>query len=226
MATPQIVERAPSHDSIVEREDEELVAQAADGDRDAYRVLVERYQSRVLRLALEMVKNRHDAEDIVQESFVKAYLALRSFKGESSFYTWLHRIAYNMAIDFRRKNLKHVVNAEEYNDASMVAADQMEIGGRTDANPHSNLFHKERLEKIRGALSGISEEHRAVVVLREVEGMSYEEIADVVGISKGTVMSRLHYARKKLQKTLREFISDDRGSEKLFSSRASGAEEG
>jgi RNA polymerase sigma-70 factor (ECF subfamily) len=185
--------------------DKELVAKAARGDKDAYRVLVEKYQARVMALALAVVKNREDAEDITQESFVKAYLSLKEFKGQSSYFTWLYRIVYNMAIDFRRRMNRRGQNAVEYDENRPGQGDRAEdLAGGFVEGPQESILRKETGRRIGEVLNELSDEHRAVIMLREVDGLSYEQIAEVTGISKGTVMSRLHYARKKLQRGLAE----------------------
>lgn len=185
--------------------DAELVGKAAGGDKESYRVLVEKYQQRVFAIAFEVVKSREDAEDIAQEVFVKAFLSLPEFKGQSTFYTWLYRIAYNMAIDFRRRMARRGGAAVEYDEArteSVVegaGANQNRFG-----SPQELMLRKEESQQIQKVLADISPEHRAVITLREIDGLSYDEIAEVVGVSKGTVMSRLHYARKRLQSALAE----------------------
>lgn len=182
------------------------MTRAAAGDKDAYRALVEKYQSRAFSIAYEIVKSKHDAEDIIQESFVKAYLSIADFRGQSSFYTWFYRIVYNMAIDFKRRTNRRGGEHAEYEDH--MSSDSSVFAGATTGKtegPSDAIFRKEKARKIQEALNEISEEHRMVITLREVDGLSYDEIADVVGVSKGTVMSRLHYARKKLQKALLEF---------------------
>lgn len=183
--------------------DAELVAKASAGDKDAYRLLVEKYQQRVFAIAFDVVRSREDAEDIAQESFVKAYLSLPEFKGESSFYTWLYRIAYNMAIDFKRRIVRRGGAPVEFDETRVDAVAE---GSGTLQNrfgsPQDLMLRKEESQQIQKVLTEISPEHRTVITLREIEGLSYEEIADVVGVSKGTVMSRLHYARKYLQQGL------------------------
>jgi RNA polymerase sigma-70 factor (ECF subfamily) len=196
--------------------DEELVTRTLAGDRDAYRLLVEKYQGKILALALDVLKSREDAEDIVQESFVKAYLSLASFKGESSFYTWLYRIAYNMSIDVRRRTARRGGAHLEFKESASVSrgiAGGNESGGAATAvpehlqnveGPHEALHRKETGAKIQEVLQELSPEHRAVIVLREVDGLDYGEISDATGVPRGTVMSRLHYARKALQKALKD----------------------
>ncbi len=182
-----------------------LVERAGQGDRDAYRILVEKYQNRVFSLVLSMVKSREDAEDIVQESFVKAYLSLKNFRGESSFYTWIYRVAYNMAIDFQRRNTRRNGVVTEVRAAGGDDEPRPVEGVARDGNPEESAHRKELAATLDEALAGLSEEHRAVIMLREVDGLSYAEIADSLGVSQGTVMSRIHYAKKYLQRALKEF---------------------
>ena len=190
-------------------EDRELVGQARRGDVAAFRTLVEHYQHRVLLVAQSVIGRYEDAEDIVQEAFLKAYRNLSSFKGESSFYTWLYRIVFNLAIDERRKRYRHV----ETSTGDMQALSSVfEKGKESEANPFisrasnpENEFENSELrQQLRLAIESLSPTHRAVIVLREIDGLSYAEISDVVGCSKGTVMSRLHHARKRLQMALRK----------------------
>ncbi len=201
------------------RDDETLVAKTLSGDREAYRLLVERYQNRLLTMVTDILKSREDAEDVVQESFVKAFLSLRNFKGQSSFYTWLYRIAYNMAIDVRRRSGRRGGNHVEYKEGVGVNRVATADGDTTRAiagaaehmqnveGPHAALVRKEAGQRLQQVLGELSEEHRAVIMLREVDGLNYDEIAHAVGVPRGTVMSRLHYARKALQKALRDFVN-------------------
>jgi RNA polymerase sigma-70 factor (ECF subfamily) len=202
--------------------DETLVAATRKGDRDAYKTLVERYQSRIFSMALDIVKNREDAEDVVQESFVKAFLSLDKFKGESSFFTWLYRIAFNMAVDVKRKSARRGGNHVEYKESLGVSpsgSSEADSGGSLGApvqhveGPHEALARKQAGRKIQKVLSELSEDHRAVITLREIDGLNYEEISEALGIPRGTVMSRLFYARKALQKALREFAPETTSSE-------------
>jgi len=179
-------------------EDKELIARTMAGDKQGYRRLVEKYQSRVYSIVFEIVKNKEDAEDIAQESFVKAYLSLPDFKGQSSFYTWLYRIAFNMAIDLKRKLARRGGGTLEFDEGRVDSHGETKGSRSSSGGPQETLLQKERLSRLNEGLREISEEHRVVILLREVEGLSYDQIADVVGISKGTVMSRLHYARKRL----------------------------
>jgi RNA polymerase sigma-70 factor (ECF subfamily) len=195
-------------------EDLRLVQSVQSGNRDAYRELVERYRRRVMALALEVTRSAEDAEDVAQETFVKAFLSLKDFKGQSSFYTWLYRIALNMAIDVRRKVTRQGGRNTEFDERTTVGV----IDQKPDESPDRVLERKQDARLLDSALRELSEEHRVVLTLREIDGLSYDEIADVVGISKGTVMSRLHYARKQVQATLSE-----QGLGEGFSSRSSAA---
>jgi RNA polymerase sigma-70 factor (ECF subfamily) len=184
-----------------ERQAEARLIQAVQsGDRDAYRDLVDRYRRRVVALALEVTRSAEDAEDVAQETFVKAYLSLKDFKGQSSFYTWIYRIALNMAIDVRRKVARQGGKALEFDERVALGASDLKLV----EEPDKTLERKQDAQVLEAALQQLSEEQRIVLTLRELDGLSYDEIADVVGISKGTVMSRLHYARKRVQAILAE----------------------
>ena len=186
-------------------DDRKLSAQAKAGDKEAYRLLVERYQERAYRLAFQVLRSQSDAEDVVQEAFVKAYLSLAKFKGDSRFYTWLYRIVYNMAIDVKRRGSRRSWEAgglEE--DRLRVGREEVVFGDESPSGPQDMLLRKEQARLIKETLGELSEEHRAVFVLREIDGLSYDEMAQVLGVSKGTVMSRLFYARKKLMEKLQD----------------------
>ncbi len=191
--------------AIDPNEERVLVLSAGKGDRLAFRLLVERYQSRAFAIAYEILRRREDAEDVVQESFVKAFLALREFRGQSTFYTWLYRIVYNMAIDFKRKVARRGGDVQMFDERNDLASQNSGFPavGANDA-PDDLLHRKEQARLITAVLQSLSEDHRMVVILREIDGLNYEQIAEVLGISKGTVMSRLHYARKKLQEQLKD----------------------
>lgn len=207
----------PTEAELSARPDKDLVSMTLAGKREAYRVLVERYQGRLLTTALDVVKTREDAEDVVQETFVKAFLSLSQFKGDSSFYTWLYRICFNMAIDIRRKASRRGGTHLEYKETRGVKRGVGEGSGVDSGpsgvgqhhqrveGPHESLARKELGRKIQEVLGELSEEHRAVIMLREIDGLDYDEISQALGVPKGTVMSRLFYARKALQKALEEF---------------------
>ncbi|TMA27953.1 MAG: sigma-70 family RNA polymerase sigma factor [Deltaproteobacteria bacterium] len=189
-------------------EDRRLVRAAQTGDEQAFRQLVVRYQRRVYQLALGMTKDPDDAMDIAQETFVRVHRYLPTFKGDSSFFTWTYRIAMNLSLDFqRRKGRAERVDQLEGDEAEIEAA--MDPPSAALAGPQRAALNSELKEKIEEALAGLSENHRAILLLREVEGLSYAELAKVLGIRKGTVMSRLFHARLKMQKKLREYLGED-----------------
>ena len=189
----------------MERSDSELVRASRRGDREAFRELVERYQRKVVSVALGMVHNRDNALEIAQETFVKAFENLGNFKGESSFYTWLYRIVVNRAIDFQRRERRHpTVALEDHN----VSGDGYEDTLKEErlGDPYQQAQAREIGDRVTEAINELTPDHKAVILLREVEGLSYDEISRVMQCSKGTVMSRLHYARKKLQKKLKDCL--------------------
>ena len=189
-------------------EDRALVKAAQRGDEQAFRKLVERYQRRVVQLALGMTKDPDEAMDIAQETFVKVHRYLPSFKGDSSFFTWTYRIAMNLCLDAqRRRGRLDRVDLEQGDEAEIEAA--MDPPSSALSGPQRQTLNAELREKIEDALSSLSENHRAILLLREIEGLSYEELAKVLGIRKGTVMSRLFHARLKMQNKLREYLGED-----------------
>jgi RNA polymerase sigma-70 factor (ECF subfamily) len=176
----------------------ELLERARKGDSEAFGVLVERYQRRVANVALAVVHNQEDALELAQETFIRAYENLDKFESRSSFSTWLYRIAANLAIDFWRREGRHVVLRGEDAENELRRM-PTERGDSYKAASRSEL--SERLSK---ALEELTPEHRAVILLREVEGLSYDEISEVLQIPRGTVMSRLHYARTHLRTLLKD----------------------
>jgi RNA polymerase sigma-70 factor, ECF subfamily len=189
----------------VERSDRELVRESRRGDKEAFRELVERYQRRIVSVAVGMVRNRDDALELTQETFVKAFENLEKFKGESSFYTWLYRIVVNLAIDYRRRDRRQatVSLADRPGGGEDIEAT---LPSQISSDPYHQTRAKEIGERVAKAIDELTPDHKAVILLREVEGLSYEDISRVMQCSKGTVMSRLHYARKKLQSKLRDCL--------------------
>jgi len=187
----------------VEHSDWELVRQCKNGDREAFRVLVERYQRKAVAIAFGIVHDREDALEIAQEAFAKVFTGIQKFKEEASFYTWLYRITVNLAIDRQRqKNRQPVFERDEHGEGEHAGID--DIPDSTETDPYEQVKEKELGERIRAALAELTPAHKAVILLREIEGLSYEEISEVLQCSRGTVMSRLHYARKKLQSRLEQ----------------------
>ena len=185
--------------------DGELVERARNGDRDAFRELVERYQRKIATLALGMLRNREDALDVVQETFTKAFQSLDRFKGDASFYTWTYRIAVNLCIDHQRREAKMPLAIPEPRVGGDRAVDPVTllVDGAEQGDPFQRTLDSEIAGRLSTAIAELTPEHRAVILLREVDGLSYEEISRVLDCPKGTVMSRLHYARRQLQERLR-----------------------
>ncbi len=183
----------------------DLVKQCQTGDTQAFDQLVSRYRNRVFGMIYNMVRNEQDAWDLAQDSFVKAWKSIGRFRAQSSFYTWIYRIVMNVTIDWLRK--KQVKGAGmEFDDS--VQLKEIDPASRTspkaEALPHERMERGEVRARIDAAIAQLSPEHRAVILMKETEDMQYHEIAEALGCSIGTVMSRLFYARKKLQGLLRD----------------------
>ncbi|MGJ8723870.1 MAG: RNA polymerase sigma factor [Roseibacillus sp.] len=189
--------------------DLDLVARSQGGDSRAFEDLVTRHRGRVYAMIQNMVKNDADAWDLSQEVFLKVWKALPKFEARAKFSTWLYRIVHNVVYDWMRK--RKLKSAGEFDDTLMKES-QIAVGALTtptqEARPDDAMRNDELRTRIEDAMSKLSPEHQEVVMLREVQGMDYKEIADVMEISMGTVMSRLFYARKKLQ----GLLSDESGA--------------
>ncbi len=185
--------------------DDELVVKSQQGDIHAFDELVERYHGKIYGLTYNMTSNREDAEDLTQDIFVKAYQALPRFKGKSSFYTWLYRIAVNKTINYRkRRNRKRAMSLDQFDNE--IKLDDVYHDLTSKGSPLRNLSLSELQKKLNEALQNLSEKHRTVVVLHDMQGIPHEEIAKMVGASVGTIRSRLFYARRQLQAELSEFM--------------------
>ena len=189
--------------------DAEAVARARDGDHDAFGVLVERYQERAFRLALRILRDEEQARDAVQDAFLKVYGALASFEGRSGFYTWLYRVVFNRCLDLQRRERArpaiHASSASEESggeEALLGEGAEEGVGASRFASPESGRFDSELRVMLGEAVATLPEDARETFLFREVDGLSYAEIAEVMQVPKGTVMSRLHYARKRLREAL------------------------
>ena len=194
----------------MEADDRSLVERGRKGDHAAFRELVERYQRKVFALAYGMVHDPEDAQELTQEAFIKAYRNLDRFHGSSSFYTWLYRITVNVCIDFLRKS-KRTSGSVDYDDRiahheEIERSDFPLVSTMGTQTPDRMNRRRELGEQIQKAIAALSESHRKVILLREIQGMSYAEIAETLDVPKGTVMSRLHHARQNLQKMLRPYV--------------------
>jgi RNA polymerase sigma-70 factor (ECF subfamily) len=187
----------------VELSDADLVRQAQQGNAKAFDLLVSRYRGKVYGMCYHLVHNEQDAWDLAQNAFIKAWRALGSFKGDSAFYTWIYRITHNVAYDWMRK--RRIQGDGEFNDEVNAAiAVGAEAVPKSDPSPDEALKNQEVGKRIHQAIAQLSPDHRTAILLREVEGHSYEEIAEIMQSTVGTVMSRLFYARKKLQELLKD----------------------
>lgn len=184
----------------MESSDWELVQKCQAGEIDAFQELVSRYHQKIYVVIIGLLRNREDALEVAQETFFRAYRKIRSFKGGSSFYTWLYRIGVNLAIDSQRRQKRNPLDFRETMDG--LFEEQHEVA----KDPFSDVHDRELREKLAAAMNDLTPEHKAVIILRTVEGLSYKEIGKILGCSEGTVMSRLHYARKKLQEKLSAFL--------------------
>lgn len=196
--------------------DHDLVQRVQAGDTAAFRALFDKYHRRAFAVAMGVVKNQDDALDAVQEAFVKVHKNIHKFQGSSSFYTWLYRIVMNVSIDHvRRTSRRKSLDFDEraLHEESEVAGDGALVPSVTDANPGKAALRRELGGAIQAALQELPEHHRAVIVLREIEGMSYEEMAEALEVPKGTVMSRLFHARKKMQAALAPYLTGEEASE-------------
>ena len=196
--------------------DHDLVQRVQAGDSEAFRALFDKYHRRAFAVAMGVVKNEDDALDAVQEAFVKVHKNIHKFQGSSSFYTWLYRIVMNVSIDHvRRTSRRKSLDFDEraLHEESEVAGDGALVPSVTDANPGKAALRRELGGAIQAALQELPEHHRAVIVLREIEGMSYEEMAETLGVPKGTIMSRLFHARKKMQNALAPYLTGEEASE-------------
>ena len=203
MAEP--AERNDSEAVTAPVEEKVLVDRARRGDLRAYDDLVKRYQERIYATIYHMTSNHEDANDLAQESFIKAFQALKSFKGGSSFYTWLYRISVNKTINFlkQRKNRTHM----SLNDLDFNAEHDPDLMALiSDNTPRRAAGLTELQEKLNAALMKLSEPHRLVIVLHDVQGQSHEEIAKVMDCNIGTVRSRLFYARQQMQSYLTDYL--------------------
>jgi RNA polymerase sigma-70 factor (ECF subfamily) len=189
-------------------EDRELINLAQQGDPAAFRRLVERHQRRAFSIAMGLVRDENDARELVQEAFLRVYRGLNSFQGGSSFFTWLYRIVTNLAIDLMRKPGRR--EAELQDNQSVDEDTEFPLVSRIDgADPIDVMRRREIALRIQTALDALPPYHRGVILMREVEGMSYEEMAQTMGVSKGTIMSRLFHARQKLQRALADCYAEE-----------------
>lgn len=192
--------------------DQEWIRRLKEGDVQALEELVRFYQDRVYRLAYGLLQDPEDALDVTQEAFLRVHQSIGRFAGKSAFFTWLYRIVVNLCHDTRRKKARRrhefsldqaIEEREEAGDPPLELADPQGIG------PDEASADLELEMKVREAMESLPDKHRTTLLLREVEGLSYEEIAEATDVNIGTVMSRLHYARKRMQEMLRPILGEE-----------------
>ena len=188
-----------------------LVERARRGDKDAFRQLVERHQRRAFAIAIGLVRDENDAREIVQEAFLRVFRSLDKFQGGSAFFTWLYRIVVNLGIDLMRKPARR--EAELFDNPGV--SDEVEsfpfVAQLEGSDPLHAVERRQIGERIAEALDALPPYHRSVILMREVEGMSYQEMAEAMQVSKGTIMSRLFHARQKLQRALIDCYREQHG---------------
>ena len=221
---------APASNSKEQRvkeaeEDRVLIERAQGGDSAAFRSLVERHQRRAFSIALSLVRDENDARELVQDAFLRVYKSLANFQGQSSFFTWLYRIITNLSIDLIRKPGRQVAALEEdRRDGDESLEIDFPFLSRVDGSDPSDVVRRTEIAaRLREALEALPEYHRGVIVMREVEGLSYEEMAQAMGVSKGTIMSRLFHARQKLQRALVDCYKEQVGEPVAHSAKVDGA---
>lgn len=207
MAEASAANPAPA-DAPAQPDDLTLVRRAQDGDANAYDELVRRYQRQIYGVIYHMTSHHEDANDLTQEAFVKAWQALKSFKGDSSFFTWLYRIAVNRTLNhLKQRNFRASKHAMSLNDLDVEAEHHPDLVALvSDKTPRRALALEELKEKLNAAMQRLSENHRIVVTLHDIQGLPHDEIAKVLGCNTATVRTRLFYARQQLQGILSDYL--------------------
>jgi len=191
----------------VNTDDRQLIAACLEGHTAAFGELVRRYQDRLYNTVYRLLDNAEDAQDVVQEAFIHAYESLDSFKGDSQFFTWLYRIAVNAAISWKRKQ-RMAVPLRLGTDSDGGVLEPPDMAERNQ--PGFALERAEEERRIQAALNRVSPEHRAVLVLKDMEGQSYESMAEILDVPIGTIRSRLHRARLELRAVLEQMQQEEK----------------
>jgi RNA polymerase sigma-70 factor (ECF subfamily) len=193
-----------NHSRASEQLDEDLVLRVQQGDKSAYDLLVIKYQHKIVQLVNRYVKDPSESQDVAQEAFIKAYRALGSFRGESAFYTWLYRIAINTAKNYLMSRSRRNVDMQIDVQDAEVYENLPQLHGQE--TPERELLSREIVETIKSAIAKLPEEMRVAIMLREFEGMSYEEIAQAMDCPVGTVRSRIFRAREAIDSKLNPLL--------------------
>ncbi len=184
--------------------DVQLVARTQEGDPTAFDALIRKYQPRLYGLVYNMTSNHEDTGDLLQDIFAKAYRSIKGFRGQSSFYTWLHTIAVNMTINFlKKRGRRFSLSLDDVDSNIQNDKEFLELTATSDPVREANLGELQR--RLNDAMMRLSNEHRMVVSMFDIQGMPHAEISKILGISEGTVRSRLFYAHRQLQNYLEEF---------------------
>lgn len=209
----EVVALLTEHDngkcSLAEVQDSDLIRSCQRGDPSAFEELVGRHQSKAYALAYGIVRNRDDALDITQEAFLRAYRSIGRFRHRATFATWLRRIVVNLSIDHLRRTPRTVGISEELPPPDSAVGDWHLTPEWRQADGEDHALRRELGEVIDWAMRRLPPQQRVAVILRDAEGFSYNEIARAMRCSKGTVMSRIHYGRQRLQTLLSSYLSDD-----------------
>ena len=207
-----VVERAelerPPGGPPIRFEDAVLVRQVQEGDAGAFATLVSKYQDKIYNACWRMCGHEDDARDLTQEAFFRAYQGLAAFKGQSGFYTWLFRIAVNLALSHRRKASYRAAQSLDQPVGYGTQAESLlaRMADRSASSPSGHVVQAELQARVEAAIASLDPEHRTVIVLRDIEGMDYAQVADVLDVAVGTVKSRLHRARAALRELLAPYV--------------------
>jgi RNA polymerase sigma-70 factor (ECF subfamily) len=190
--------------------DQQLVERAQRGDKQAFELLVMKYQRKLARVIARLVRNGAELDEVTQEAFIKAYRSLPSFRGESAFYTWLYRIAINCAKNYLVARKRQLPALSDLNNDDADAADASELVADF-STPETELENKQIIESVNQTLEGLPSEIATAITLREIQGLSYEEIADIMDCPIGTVRSRIFRGREAIAARLRPLLATRKG---------------
>jgi RNA polymerase sigma factor (sigma-70 family) len=184
--------------------DAPLVARAQEGDTSAFDELVRKHTPKLYGLVYNMTSNHEDTNDLLQDIFAKAFRSLKRFRGNSSFYTWIYSISVNMTLNFlKKRKRRQAYSLDDIDSAIQNDKDFIELTSKSDPLREVNIAELQK--RLNEAMMGLSEDHRAVVTMYDIQGMPHRDISEILGVSEGTVRSRLFYAHRQLQNHLEEF---------------------